>query len=95
MIVPSIDLQGGQAVQLIGGKKLAIEAGDPMPIAERFSRVGEIAVIDLDAAMGTGSNTHLVEALCQRFPCRVGGGIRDEATARRWLDAGARKELGQ
>jgi phosphoribosyl-ATP pyrophosphohydrolase len=91
MIVPSIDLQGGQAVQLIGGKKLAIEAGDPMPIAERFSRVGEIAVIDLDAAMGTGSNAHLVEALCQRFPCRVGGGIRDEATARRWLDAGARK----
>jgi phosphoribosyl-ATP pyrophosphohydrolase len=93
MIVPSIDLQGGQAVQLIGGKTLAIEAGDPMPIAERFSRVGEIAVIDLDAAMGTGSNAHLVEALCRRFPCRVGGGIRDEATARRWLDAGARKVI--
>jgi hypothetical protein len=33
--------------------ELAIEAGDPaVPIAERFARVGEIAVIDLDAAIG-------------------------------------------
>jgi phosphoribosyl-ATP pyrophosphohydrolase/phosphoribosyl-AMP cyclohydrolase len=89
MIVPSIDLQGGQTVQLVGGEELAIEAGDPRVIAERFARVGEIAVIDLDAAIGTGSNAHLVEALCQTAACRVGGGIRDEATARRWLDAGA------
>lgn len=91
MIVPSIDLQGGQAVQLIGGKEKAIDAGDPFPIAERFGRVGEIAVIDLDAAMGTGSNRELVEGLCARFRCRVGGGIRDLETARRWLDAGAEK----
>ncbi len=91
MIVASIDLQGGQAVQLVGGQKLAIAAGDPMPIAERFSRVGEIAVIDLDAALGTGNNAALVEAICQRYPCRVGGGIRDLETARYWLNAGARK----
>ncbi|MCB9664808.1 MAG: phosphoribosyl-ATP diphosphatase [Alphaproteobacteria bacterium] len=91
MIVPSIDLQGGHAVQLVGGEALAIDAGDPFPIAERFARVGEIAVIDLDAALGTGSNRELIERLCARFPCRVGGGIRDEATARRWLDAGAAK----
>ena len=91
MIVPSIDLRGGQTVQLVGGEKLAIEAGDPRPIAARFGRVGEIAVIDLDAALGTGSNAHLVEALCARHDCRVGGGLRDEATCRRWLDAGASK----
>ncbi len=93
MIVPSIDLQGGQAVQLVGGKEKAIDAGDPFPIAERFARAGELAVIDLDAALGTGHNAELVEGLCRRFPCRVGGGIRDEATARRWLDAGARKVI--
>ena len=44
MIVPSIDLMDGQAVQLIGGEKKAIEAGDPMPIARRFSLAGDIAV---------------------------------------------------
>ncbi|MEO1092540.1 MAG: phosphoribosyl-ATP diphosphatase [Pseudomonadota bacterium] len=91
MIVPSIDLQGGQAVQLVGGEVLAIEAGDPMPIAERFALAGGIAVIDLDAAMGKGDNRALIEALVKRFPCRVGGGIRDQETAVRWLDAGAER----
>jgi phosphoribosyl-ATP pyrophosphohydrolase len=53
--------------------------------------VGEVAVIDLDAALGQGSNAALVEALVDRYPCRVGGGIRDYETARTWLDRGARK----
>ena len=55
MIIPSIDLMGGQAVQLVGGEAMAIEAGDPMPIAERFAVAGPLAVIDLDAAMKQGS----------------------------------------
>ena len=49
MIVPSIDLLGGQTVQLVGGEEPAIEAGDPTVLARRFGRVGPIAVIDLDA----------------------------------------------
>ena len=81
MIVPSIDLQGGQTVQLVGGADKAIDAGDPGPIAERFSLAGEIAVIDLDAAMRKGSNAALIEGLLPRFACRVGGGIRDVETA--------------
>jgi len=91
MLVGSIDLQGGRTVQLVGGEALAIDAGDPRPIAARFARTGEIAVIDLDAALGTGDNAALVADLCSRHAVRVGGGIRDEATARRWLDAGARR----
>jgi phosphoribosyl-ATP pyrophosphohydrolase len=89
VIIPSIDLQGGQTVQLIGGDAKAIDAGDPVPIAERFRVAGEIAVIDLDAAMGKGSNAGLIEQVLQVAPARVGGGIRDLATAVRWLDAGA------
>ena len=93
MIVPSIDLMDGQAVQLIGGREQAIQAGDPRPIAERFRLAGEIAVIDLDAALDRGDNRALVEELVRLAPCRVGGGIRDVATARRWLDAGAAKVI--
>lgn len=93
MIVPSIDLMGGQAVQLVGGKEKALEAGDPHPIAERFALAGELAVIDLDAAMSQGSNNALVRSLLERFLCRVGGGIRDEATAISLLDAGATKVI--
>jgi phosphoribosyl-ATP pyrophosphohydrolase len=93
MIIPSIDLQNGRTVQLVGGEALAIDAGDPMPIAERFALAGEIAVIDLDAAMRKGSNARLVEQLVARFDCRVGGGIRDLETAVRWLDLGAAKVI--
>jgi len=89
MIVPSIDLMGGAAVQLVGGKELALNAGDPRPIAERFRLAGEIAVVDLDAALGRGSNASLVQELVRIAPCRVGGGIRDVEAAVRWLDAGA------
>jgi len=93
VIIPSIDLMGGQAVQLIGGKERAIDAGDPRPIAEKFRLAGEIAVIDLDAALGQGDNRALIEDLVKLTPCRVGGGIRDVETAIRWLDAGASKVI--
>ncbi|GAB4549261.1 MAG: hypothetical protein Tsb0013_10360 [Phycisphaerales bacterium] len=93
MMVPSIDLMDGRAVQLVGGERLEIDAGDPRPIAQRFGRVGEIAVIDLDAALGRGSNAGVIEELLSIAPCRVGGGIRDVETAVRWLDRGARKVI--
>ncbi len=93
MIIPSIDIQGGQAVQLVGGKQLALEAGDPLAVAERFSIAGPLAVIDLDAALGTGDNAGVIEQLCRRHRCRVGGGIRSVEAALRWLNAGAEQVI--
>lgn len=91
MIIPSIDLRGGNAVQLVGGETLKIDAGDPRPIARRFAVAGEVAVIDLDAALGTGNNRAVIEELMATARCRVGGGIRDHGTAEYWLDKGAAK----
>jgi phosphoribosyl-AMP cyclohydrolase / phosphoribosyl-ATP pyrophosphohydrolase len=91
MIIPSIDLQDGQAVQLIGGETKALDAGDPRPLARRFGLIGEIAVVDLDAALGQGSNAAVLEELIDLAACRVGGGIRDAAGATGWLDRGAHK----
>ena len=93
MIVPSIDLMDGSTVQLVEGREKRLDAGDPRPIADRFGLVGEVAVIDLDAARGRGSNEGIVLDLVSRVPCRVGGGIRDVKTAMRWLDAGAHKVI--
>ena len=93
MIIPSIDLQRGQAVQLVGGRELEIEAGDPRPIAKQFRQAGEIAVIDLDAAMSEGSNEPLIRELLRIAPCRVGGGIRSVERAIEWLDAGAQQVI--
>ena len=91
MIIPSIDISGGQAVQLVGGETLAIEAGDPLPLLERFGLVGQVAVVDIDAARGEGDNAELIAELCRKGRVRVGGGIRDLANAMRWLDLGAEK----
>ena len=93
MIVPSIDLMGGHAVQLIGGRELEIDAGDPRPIAERFRLAGDVAVIDLDAALGQGSNAATIRELVRMARCRVGGGIRSVDAALEWLDAGAHQVI--
>ncbi len=91
MIVPSIDLMQGRAVQLRGGRDLVLDGGDPLARLEEFAVAGEVAVVDLDAALGKGSNAGLIREMVRRAPCRVGGGIRDLDTARGWLDAGAAK----
>lgn len=89
MLIPSIDIQNGRVVQLRRGRELLLEAGDPVEIARWLAPLGEIAVIDLDAAMGTGNNRDVILPLLEIARCRVGGGIRDLETAHDWLDAGA------
>lgn len=89
MLIPSLDIQDGQAVQLVGGETFALSAGDPLAVAEQLAVAGELAVVDLDAALGRGDNARIIRELCRRHRCRVGGGIRDEDSARRWLDEGA------
>ena len=91
MLIPSIDLMGGKAVQLRRGREKVLERDDPVALAKAWSLFGEIAVVDLDRALGKGDNTALVEKLCAEADCRVGGGIRDEAQARRLLASGARR----
>jgi phosphoribosylformimino-5-aminoimidazole carboxamide ribotide isomerase len=89
MLIPSIDLKGGKVVQLVQGEKLAIESNDLDGWIERFAKFPCIQLIDLDAAMGTGTNDALVRQVAARLPCRVGGGVRSVGRAQDLLEAGA------
>jgi phosphoribosylformimino-5-aminoimidazole carboxamide ribotide isomerase len=93
MLIPSIDLMGGRIVQLVQGEKKALEFDDFEPWIERFSQYSLVQLIDLDAAIGSGSNRALLEQFTRRLACQVGGGIRSVKSAREILGQGAERVI--
>lgn len=93
MLIPSIDLMGGKVVQLVQGKKKALEFDDSEEWVKRFSKYPLVQLIDLDAAMGTGNNTALIAQIAPRLKCQVGGGVRSVKAAHEMLAAGARRVI--
>ena len=94
MLIPCIDLQGGQAVQLVRGRRRELAISDVMGVLKRFAGHPWLHVIDLDAAMGRGGNSDLVRELCQRakrdhhMKVRVGGGVRTVRRAEQLIELG-------
>jgi phosphoribosylformimino-5-aminoimidazole carboxamide ribonucleotide (ProFAR) isomerase len=93
MIIPSIDLMGGSAIQLVGGKGKGVVSLEPFFAAAKFSLAGRMAVIDLDAAFNKGDNSEIVKELVSKYRCNVGGGIRTADEAMDWLQSGADKVI--
>ena len=93
MLIPSIDFMGGKIVQLVQGKKKALEFDDFEKWMDRFSKYPLVQLIDLDAAMGRGNNFALVREIAKRLPCQMGGGIRSLEAAKAALEAGARRVI--
>ncbi len=93
MLIPSIDLMGGKIVQLVQGRKKALEFDNFEEWIERFANFPLVQLIDLDAAIGTGSNHILLQQFLDRLPCQVGGGIRSIQTAGQILAMGARRVI--
>jgi phosphoribosylformimino-5-aminoimidazole carboxamide ribotide isomerase len=82
VLIPCIDLQDGQAVQLVHGRKRELAVADVFGLLEKFKSYEWLHLIDLDAAIGTGDNNDLARELClharkrYKLKVRVGGGIR-------------------
>jgi phosphoribosylformimino-5-aminoimidazole carboxamide ribotide isomerase len=95
VLIPCIDLQKGQAVQLIHGRKRELAVTDVFGLLKKFKKYPWLHVIDLDAAMGKGQNDELVRALCKAvrkklgMKVRVGGGIRTVSRAKQIVGWGA------
>ena len=93
MLIPSIDLLGGQIVQLVQGEKLRLAFDDFEYWIDKFSKFPLVQLIDLDAAMRQGDNSALVEQIAKRLPCQAGGGIHTIERARQVLAAGAMRVI--
>jgi phosphoribosylformimino-5-aminoimidazole carboxamide ribotide isomerase len=93
MLIPSIDLLGGRIVQLVQGEKLKLAFDDFEYWIDRFQKYPLVQLIDLDAAMRQGENRALIEMVCRRLPCQVGGGLRTVEDGRSLLDAGAKRVI--
>jgi phosphoribosylformimino-5-aminoimidazole carboxamide ribotide isomerase len=95
VLIPCIDLQNGQAVQLVHGRRRELAVADVFGLLEKFRHYKWLHIIDLDAAMNKPPNTKLVRALCKsatkkyELKVRVGGGIRTLTRATSAINAGA------
>jgi phosphoribosylformimino-5-aminoimidazole carboxamide ribonucleotide (ProFAR) isomerase len=83
----------GKVVQLVQGRRKALEGDAPEQTLRRFAGFPEIQVIDLNAAMSRGSNDELVRLLASKAAVRVGGGVRTVERARGLVEEGVRKVI--
>ena len=99
MVISSIDLKNGHVVQLKNGKELVLERDDADSLIADFDMYGEVAVIDLDAALGNVDekgntvNTNLLKSLLHHGNVRTGGGIRSVKRAKELIKLGAEKVI--
>ena len=99
MVISSIDLKDGHVVQLKNGKDLVLQRDDADSLINEFNFFGEVAIIDLDAAMGhldpkgNTCNTRLLKGLLRKGNVRTGGGIRSVKRARELISLGAEKVI--
>jgi len=95
-LLPAVDVQGGQAVQLVQGVAGSEKTfGDPLAAALRWQDAGArwLHLVDLDAAFGRGSNAEVIAEITAQLTLNVelSGGIRDDASLDRALATGCRR----
>lgn len=95
-LLPAVDVQDGQAVQLTQGVAGSEKVfGDPLAAALRWQDAGArwLHLVDLDAAFGRGSNAEAVAAItaAMNLDVELSGGIRDDASLERALATGCRR----
>lgn len=96
LIIPAIDILDGRCVRLRQGdpKRQTVYSDDPVAMADRWVQAGarRLHVIDLNGAdSGEPQNMAVVKEIAGRhpnLPIQVGGGIRNEDTIQRYLEAG-------
>ena len=100
LIFPAIDLYDKKAVRLYKGdyNQMTVYSENPVEVAKGFKAQGAeyIHMVDLEGAKdGTTPNFEVVAAVAKESGLRVeiGGGIRDEETVKKYIDAGVMRVI--
>ncbi len=92
LVIPCVDVLGGKVVRVEGGDpELATTYYQrPIEAASAFAERGAewLHLVDLDATLGRGENTAAIAQVAASLDVRVevGGGVRSAAAARAWLE---------
>jgi len=94
VVIPSVDVLGGKCVQLEGGdpSRVKFESDDPVETARQWAEFFPwIHVVDIDAARGEGDNSEVIGRICEEVDAgvQVGGGIRSAERAEELAGLGA------
>lgn len=99
IVLPAVDILDGKVVQLVGGRPGTerVVLPDPLAVARRWERAGApgLHVVDLDGALGKGSNLEMVKTIVKEvsIPVQVGGGIRTTEIVDTLIDLGAARVI--
>lgn len=100
IVIPAVDIKGGVAVRLVQGRanEESLRAGSPVEAAKRWDAYApaRLHVVDLDGAFeGERKNAPVIKEIIRsvQAPVEIGGGIRTDADARDYLDAGAARVI--
>lgn len=100
IILPAIDLYEKKAVRLYKGDyaKMTVYSEDPVKLAQEFREAGAewLHMVDLEGARCGGTPNFDIAAKIIRtsgLAVELGGGIRDEETVLRYLDAGVSRVI--
>ena len=100
LIFPAIDLYDKKAVRLYKGdyNQMTVYSENPVEVAKGFKAQGAeyIHMVDLEGAKdGTTPNFEVVAAVAKESGLKVeiGGGIRDEETVKKYIDAGVMRVI--
>lgn len=96
VLLPAVDVQHGQAVQLTQGVAGSEKVfGDPRAAAQRWADAGAqwLHLVDLDAAFRRGSNAEVIAEIVASSTMNVelSGGIKDTESLNRALATGCRR----
>lgn len=97
LIIPAVDIKDGRCVQLVQGipgtEQIIID--DPIGAAMKWEETGAstLHLIDLDGALGTSNNFHIIKEIVKSLsiPVQLGGGIRTREYAQKLLNIGVER----